>query len=112
MPERAWGVLCSDESTRSESSGGSLDALFFAEAASVLPDHAYFLTSETRVFDRHTEECIFVLLVVGSEGVLVKQHQFMSSAQAFAKSGRFFLIVAIRLDSRCMRWSSVAIPKE
>jgi putative SOS response-associated peptidase YedK len=33
----------------------------------------------------------------------------MSSAHAFANSGRFFLIIAIRLDSRCMRLSLVIV---
>jgi len=36
----------------------------------------------------------------------------VSSAHALANSGRFFLIVAIRLDSRCMRSSLFIVLKE
>lgn len=45
----------------------SLDFLFFAEGASVLPNHAHFLATQTRVLDRHAEERVFVLLIVGIE---------------------------------------------
>ena len=64
---------------------------------------------QTCVLDRHAEELVFVLLVVGGKGVLVEQYEFRVIRQAFAKSGRFFLIVAIRLDSRCMRSSLVIV---
>jgi len=53
-----------------------LDFLFFTESAAVLPDHAHFFPTETRILDRHAEEREFVLLVVGGKGVLVKQHKF------------------------------------
>jgi hypothetical protein len=75
MPERAWCVLCPDESTKSEPVGGSLDALF-SEAATVLPDYTNFLPTETSVLNRHAEEGVLILLVVGGEGVLVEQDQF------------------------------------
>jgi hypothetical protein len=39
----------------------------------------------------------------------VEQHQFRVIAQAFAKSGSCFLILAIRLDSRCIRSSLVTV---
>ena len=54
----------------------SLDRALFTETASVLSDHTHFLPTETSVFDRHAEERVFVLLVVGGKGVLVEQHQF------------------------------------
>jgi hypothetical protein len=55
---------------------GSLNSLFFGKAAPIPPDHAYFLPPETGVLDRHAEEHVFVLLVIGSKGVLVEQHLF------------------------------------
>ena len=51
---------------------GSLNSLFFGKAASVLPHHPHFLPTETCVLDRHAEEHVFVLLVVGGKGVLVQ----------------------------------------
>lgn len=53
-----------------------LDALLFTKGASVLPDHTHFLAAQTRVLDCHAEKRVFVLLVIGGEGVLVKQYQF------------------------------------
>jgi hypothetical protein len=50
--------------------------ILFAESASVLADHTHFFPTETREFDRHAEERIFVLLIVSSKGVLVEQYQF------------------------------------
>ena len=44
-----------------------LDFLFFTESAAVLPDHAHFFPTETRILDRHAEEREFVLLVVGGK---------------------------------------------
>jgi hypothetical protein len=54
----------------------SLNCVFSAERASVSPDHAHFLATQTCVLDRHAEERVFVLLIVGGKGVLVEQHQF------------------------------------
>ena len=54
----------------------SLDSVLFAERASVRADHPHFFPTETCVLDRHAEERVFVLLVVGGKGVLVEQHQF------------------------------------
>jgi len=93
-----------------ESSFGSLNTVFLAKSAAVLPDHAHFLATQTRVLDRHAEELVLVLLAVGGKGTLVGAtpvpcHQ----STLFAKSGSFFLIAAIRLDSRCMRWSFVIV---
>jgi hypothetical protein len=55
---------------------GLLNSIVFGKAASVLPDHAHFFPTQTSVLDRHAEERVFVLLVVGGKGVLVEQHQF------------------------------------
>jgi hypothetical protein len=49
----------------------SLDRAVFTSAASVFANHTYFLATQTSVLDRHTEELVFALLVVGSERVLV-----------------------------------------
>jgi hypothetical protein len=38
----------------------SVDSILFAEAASVLPDHAHFFSTKASVFDRHAEERVFV----------------------------------------------------
>ena len=54
---------------------GSLNSLFFGKAASVFPNHTYFFPTETSVLDRHTEEPVLILLIVGGESILVKQHQ-------------------------------------
>ena len=50
----------------------SLDRVVFAESGAVLPYHTYFFSTQTCVFDRHAEELVFILLVVGGQGVLVK----------------------------------------
>jgi hypothetical protein len=68
----------------------SLNSLFFAEAASVLPDHTHFLATQTRVLDSHAEEHVFVLLVVGGKGVLVQQHQFRVIRARFREVGKIF----------------------
>ena len=86
-----------------------MDCALLAKSAAVLPDHAHFLATETYIFDRHAEEHVFVLLVIGSKGVLVGNTSSASSAHAFAKSGSSLLMVAIRLDSRCMRSSLVIV---
>ena len=53
-----------------------MDFIFLARGAAVLPDLARFLATQTCVLDRHAEERVFVLLVVGGKGVLVEQYQF------------------------------------
>jgi hypothetical protein len=66
----------------------SLNSLFFGKAASVFPDHAHFLPTETCVLDRHAEERVFVLLVVSSKRVLVEQHQFRVVRAGFREVGK------------------------
>jgi len=68
----------------------SLDRAVFAEAASVLPDHAHFFPTETSVFDRHAEERVFLLLIIGSKGVLVKSHQFRVIRAGFRELRKLF----------------------
>ena len=48
-------------------SGCSLNSVFLAERASVLPNHTHFLATQTCVLDRHAEELVFVLLVAGGK---------------------------------------------
>ena len=55
---------------------------------------------------RHTEELV---LVVAAKASWWSNTSSVSSAQAFANSGSFFLIVALRLDSRCRRSSLVMV---
>jgi hypothetical protein len=86
-----------------------LDGAVFTESASVLSNHAHFLATETSVFDGHAEERVFVLLVIGSKGVLVEQHQFRVIGARFREVGSCLLMVAIRLDSRCIRSSLVIV---
>ena len=66
----------------------SLDSVLFAEGTSVLPDHAHFLATQTCILDRHAEERVFVLLVVGSKGVLVEQHHFRVIRAGFREVGK------------------------
>ena len=66
----------------------SLDRAVFTERASVLPDHAHFFPTEASVFDRHAEEHVFVLLVIGSKGVLVEQYQFCFIRARFREVGK------------------------
>ena len=66
----------------------SLDRAVFAESASVLPNHTHFLPTETRILDRHAEEHVFVVLIVGSKSVLVKQHQFRVIRARFREVGK------------------------
>ena len=87
----------------------SLDRAVFTERASVFPDHAHFFPTEASVFDRHAEEHVFVLLVIGSKGVLVEQNQFRFIRARFREVGKLPSMVAIRLDSRCMRSSLVIV---
>jgi hypothetical protein len=65
----------------------SLDFVFRAEAASILPNYAHFFPTKTCVLDRHTEELVFVLLVVGSESVLMEQHQLRVIRACFREFG-------------------------
>ena len=65
---------------------GSLDCAH--EAASVVSDHMHFFTAKASVLDRHAEEGVFVLLVVGSKGVLVEQHQFRFIRARFREVGK------------------------
>ncbi len=68
--------LCRDESIRIRASGDrSLDRGVFTGNAAVFTNHAHFLAPETCILDRHTEQNVFVLLVIGSKGVLVEQHE-------------------------------------
>jgi hypothetical protein len=70
--------------------GWSLNSVFLAERASVLPNHAHFFPTETSVFDRHAEERVFVLLVVGGKGVLMEQHQFRVIRAGFRELWKSF----------------------
>jgi hypothetical protein len=65
-----------------------MDFVFLAEAASVLPNHTHFFPTKTSVLNRHTEERVFVLLVVGGKGVLVEQHQFRVIRTSFREIGK------------------------
>ena len=76
-------------SLRTREVGVSLNFVFCAESASVLPNHAHFFPTETCVFDRHAEERVFVLLVVGGKGVLVEQHQFRVIRARFREVWKF-----------------------
>jgi hypothetical protein len=53
-----------------------LNSLFLGKAAPIPLDQPHFLAAQTCVLDRHAEERVLVLLVVGGKGVLVEQHQF------------------------------------
>ncbi|MGA7925789.1 MAG: hypothetical protein WCA20_07310 [Candidatus Sulfotelmatobacter sp.] len=66
----------------------SLDFVFLAQRAPVLPNHAHFFPTETCVFDRHAVERAFVLLVVGGEGVLVERHKFCVIRARFREFGK------------------------
>ena len=66
---------------RQEFTPASLDSVLFAKRASVLPDHAHFFTTETSVFDRHAEESVFVVLVVGSKASWSSNTSSASSAR-------------------------------
>jgi hypothetical protein len=66
----------------------SLDCALFAERASVLPDHTHFFPTETCILDRHAEENVFVLSVIGGKGVLVEQHQFRVIRARFREVGK------------------------
>src|ERR1035441_1507128 len=65
----------------------SLDCALFAERLSVL-EHTPFLPTEACILDCHAEERVFVLLVVGGKGVLVKQHQFRVVRAGFREFGK------------------------
>jgi hypothetical protein len=69
-------------------SGCSLNSVFLAKGASVLPKHAHLFPTETSVLDRHAEERVFVLLIVGSKGVLMEQHQFRFIRARFREVGK------------------------
>jgi hypothetical protein len=66
----------------------SLKSLFFGKAVPIFPDHPHFLPTETCVLYRHSEEQVFVVLVVGSKGVLVEQHQFRVIRAGFREVGK------------------------
>jgi hypothetical protein len=51
---------------------GSLKSPFFGKAASIPPDYTHLFPTETSVLDRHPEERVLVLLIVGGESILVK----------------------------------------
>ncbi len=65
-----------------------LDSLFFSKTAPVLPNHTHFLSAQTCVLDRHAEELVFVLLVVGGKNRLVEQHQFRVMRAGFREFGK------------------------
>jgi hypothetical protein len=62
-----------------EAAPDSLDSVLVAERASVPSNHTHVFPTETCVRDRHAEERVFVLLVVGCKGVLVKQREVQPS---------------------------------
>lgn len=66
----------------------SLDRAAFTKSAAVLPNYTHFFPTETSVFDRHAEERVFILLVVGSKGVLVEQDQFRVIRTGFREVGK------------------------
>jgi hypothetical protein len=66
----------------------SVNSVFLAEAPSILPDHTHFLPTETSVLDRHAEQQVLILLVVGSKSVLVEQHQFSVIRARFSEVGK------------------------
>jgi hypothetical protein len=66
----------------------SLDGAFFAEGLPILPYHTHFLPTKTCIFDRHAEEQIFVLLVIGGKGILVKQNQLSVIRARFHEVGK------------------------
>jgi hypothetical protein len=47
----------------------SLDSVLFPEGASVFPDHAHLFPTETSILNRHAEERVFVVLVIGGKGI-------------------------------------------
>jgi hypothetical protein len=53
----------------------SLNSVFFSECAPIPSDHPHFLPTQPSVLDCHAEECVFVLLVVGSKGILVQKYK-------------------------------------
>jgi hypothetical protein len=68
----------------------SLDRAIFIESASILPDYAHLFSTETCVLDRHAEEQVFVVLVVGSKGLLMRQHQFCVIRARFRELWKLF----------------------
>jgi len=87
------------------------DCVFLSEGASVFPDHAHFLPTEASVLDRHAEEHVFVLLVVGGKGVLVEQHQFRVIRARFCELGEFPSDGGDQ-GGRCVRSSLVMVLRE
>jgi hypothetical protein len=65
----------------------SLNCALFAERLSVL-EHTHFFPTEASVLDCHAEEHIFVLLVIGGKGVLVKQNKFCVFRAGFREFGK------------------------
>jgi hypothetical protein len=47
-----------------------------------------FLATETCILDRHAEEHVFVLLVIGSKSILVKQHELCVIRTRFREVGK------------------------
>jgi hypothetical protein len=76
-----------DTTTNRKSLGDSLDRFFFTETASILSNYAHFLAAQTGVLDRHAEQHVLVLLVVGSKGVLVEQYVFGVIRAGFREVG-------------------------
>jgi len=70
--------------------GHLLDGIFVAEAAAVFADDAHFLATKSSVLDGHAEQCVFVLLVVGRECVLVEQYEFSFIRAGFRELRKIF----------------------
>jgi hypothetical protein len=66
----------------------SLDSALFAKGLPILPDHTDFFPTETCILDRHAEERVFVLLVVGGKGILVEQDQLRVIRARFHEVGK------------------------
>lgn len=114
LPAKAVARFCVSESgiqsdltllSASRSIRNLLDHLLFAQTASVVPDHAHFFPTEISVLDSHAKKRVLIFLVVGSKVSWWSRTSSVPSAHTFANSASFFLMVAIRLDSRCIRSS-------
>jgi len=87
----------------------SLDCLLFAKGLPITPNHAHFLPTEARIVDRHAEERVFVLLVVGGKSVLVEQHQFRVIRARFRELGKLPSDGGDQAGLSCIRSSLVIV---